>query len=73
MLSRKIILASVASWGLMFGLATDQAVAAMNHEVSTNQFRRVEQSFAIKAAVTITGIGLIGLELWWFLLSKPKS
>jgi plastocyanin domain-containing protein len=26
-----------------------------------------------KVAVTVGGLGLIGLELWWFLLSKPKS
>ncbi|MEA5569021.1 MULTISPECIES: hypothetical protein [unclassified Anabaena] len=75
MLNRKIILASLVTWGLMFSLANNQALAEINHnhEVSTTQFRQIEQSLPIKAAVTIGGLGLIGLELWWFILSKPKS
>ncbi|WP_066382708.1 MULTISPECIES: hypothetical protein [unclassified Anabaena] len=72
MLSRKIILASVASWGLMFGFATDKTVAAINHEVSTTEFRPIQQPLSIKGAVTIGGLGLIGLELWWFLVKKTK-
>ncbi|QYO68580.1 hypothetical protein JVX88_20020 [Leptolyngbya sp. 7M] len=39
----------------------------------TGQFRRIEQPLGNKVAVTLGGLGLIGLELWWFLLSKPKS
>ncbi len=39
----------------------------------TPQFRRIQQPLGNKIAVTVGGVGLIGLELWWFLLSKPKS
>jgi plastocyanin domain-containing protein len=39
----------------------------------TGQFQRIEQPLWSRAAVTGVGMGLIGLELWWFLLSKPKS
>jgi plastocyanin domain-containing protein len=55
------------------------ANAQMIHEMSSpgaqpvGQFRRIEQPLANKVAVTLGGLGLIGLELWWFLLSKPKS
>ncbi|MBF2026972.1 MAG: cupredoxin domain-containing protein [Oscillatoriales cyanobacterium C42_A2020_001] len=38
-----------------------------------NQFQRIEQPPGNKIIVTLSGVGLIGLELWWFLLSKPKS
>nr|MDF0369562.1 cupredoxin domain-containing protein [Nodosilinea sp. TSF1-S3] len=51
--------------------------AQMNHDdmapTSTGQFQRIEQPLWSKVAVTGVGLGLIGLELWWFLLSKPKS
>jgi plastocyanin domain-containing protein len=40
---------------------------------STGQFQRIAQPIGNKIAVTLGGLGLIGLELWWFLLSKPKS
>lgn len=39
----------------------------------TGQFQRLEQPLWAKVAVTSAGLGLIGLELWWFLLSKPNS
>ncbi|TFI54286.1 cupredoxin domain-containing protein [Mastigocladus laminosus UU774] len=74
------IIGSVASLGLVFGIASNKAVAQMSHEQmqpsqtqQTSQFRRMEQPIWAKAAVTAGGLGLIGLELWWFLLSKPKS
>jgi plastocyanin domain-containing protein len=74
------IISSVASLGLVVGIASNKAVAQMSHEhmqpsqtKQTSQFRRIEQPLWAKAAVTAGGLGLIGLELWWFLLSKPKS
>jgi plastocyanin domain-containing protein len=82
----KVILGSIVSLGLVFSVASDKAVAQMNHEMpaterwlrppqasQTTQFRRIEQPFWVKGAVTTVGLGLIGLEIWWFLLSKPKS
>ncbi|ARV59641.1 hypothetical protein BZZ01_14270 [Nostocales cyanobacterium HT-58-2] len=73
------IIGSIASLGLMFGIASNKAVAQMSYEQmqpsqtrQTGQFRRIEQPLWVKGAVTAGGLGLIGLELWWFLLSKPK-
>lgn len=37
----------------------------------TSEFQRIEQPIETKIAITIAGLGLMGLELWWFLLSKP--
>ncbi|MCC5599778.1 cupredoxin domain-containing protein [Nostoc favosum] len=75
----KVILSSIASLGLAFSVASDKVVAQMNHQMpateqsQTTQFRRIEQPLWVKGAVTTAGLGLIGLEIWWFLLSKPKS
>jgi plastocyanin domain-containing protein len=75
----KVIISGIASLGLIFGLVSDRAVAQIPHEMNEMQpteqtgFRRIEQPLANKIAVTLGGLGLIGLELWWFLLSKPRS
>jgi plastocyanin domain-containing protein len=79
MLNNKLILGTIASFGLMLGIASSETVAQMPHEMSRSptpqmsQFRRIEQPLWLKGAVTLGGLSLIGLELWWFLLSKPKS
>jgi plastocyanin domain-containing protein len=44
-----------------------------NTAEQAGQFQAIEQPLINKVAVTIGGLGLIGLELWWFLFSKPKS
>ncbi|NWF60334.1 MAG: cupredoxin domain-containing protein [Fischerella sp.] len=79
MLSNKVIIGSIASLGLVFGIAEGQTMAQMTHEIPTSetsqttQFRRIEQPLWVKGAITAGGLALIGLELWWFLLSKLKS
>ncbi|MEO1068580.1 MAG: cupredoxin domain-containing protein [Cyanobacteria bacterium J06638_6] len=73
------ILSSLASLILLLVLASS-GPAQMTHDgmgngaqEQTGQFQRIEQPLWTKVAVTGVGLGLIGLELWWFLLSKPKS
>jgi plastocyanin domain-containing protein len=39
----------------------------------TSQFQKIEQPLGLKIAVALGGLGLIGAELWWFMLSKTKS
>lgn len=80
MANKTALVGGLASLGLALGIASSQAVAQMFYEQTqhfeteqTGQFRRIEQPLWLKSAVTIGGLGLIGLELWWFLLSKPKS
>jgi len=78
MFSRSQIWGSLAGLGLLFGTASGVVVAQMPHEMPgevarTNQFRRLEQPLGLKVGVTVGGIALIGLELWWFLLSKTKA
>jgi plastocyanin domain-containing protein len=79
MLSKKVIIGSLASLGLLFGIADNRALAQIPHEThnsftsQTNEFQRIQQPLWVRGAVTASGLGLIGLEIWWFLLSKPKS
>ena len=59
---------------LMFTVSAGPAVSMSSEHFSTNpQFRPIEQPLALKAIVTLGGLGLIGLELWWFLWSQPKA
>jgi plastocyanin domain-containing protein len=76
MVNKTAILRSIASLGLVWGIVFSEAVAQMPHEINpeqTGQFRRIEQPLENRIIVTLGGLGLIGLELWWFLFSKPKS
>lgn len=75
MLIKKKIWGSIASLGLLLSLTSGVKAAEMptHMSVQTNQFRRIEQPLSLKVAVTIGGLGLIGIELWWFLLSQAQS
>lgn len=44
----------------------------MQEPSKIKEFRRIEQPFTNHIIVTVGGLGLIGLDIWWFLLSKPK-
>ncbi|WP_246605455.1 hypothetical protein [Sphaerospermopsis torques-reginae] len=35
-------------------------------------FQIIQQPLELKFAVTIAGLGLIGLELWWFIFGKSE-
>lgn len=50
-----------------------QARPSDSHNEQSNDFRKIEQPLPVKVGVTLGGIGLIGLELWWFLFSKSKA
>lgn len=75
MFNKSKIFGSIAGLGFMFGIASNVAIAEMpiHSSEQTNQFRRIQQPLALKIGVTLGGLGLIGLELWWFLLSKNKA
>ncbi len=79
MVNKTALIGSIASLGVLFPIASGEAMAQKSHQthpsatVQTNQFQRIDQPLRNKVAITLGGLGLIGLELWWFLLSKPKS
>jgi len=73
-------LTTLATLTMLLGIASSTP-AQMGHEdgmgeplvEQTSEFQRIDQPLWVKAAVTAGGFGVIGLELWWFLLSKPKT
>jgi plastocyanin domain-containing protein len=75
--NRSTALSVIATALMLLGSTSGEAIAQMSHEemqsIEHRDFQRIEQPLWIKGAVTASGLGLIGLELWWFLLSKPKS
>ena len=78
MIKPSAIWGGIVTLGVLLGTTSGGAVAQMSHEEmqpteQTGEFQRIDQPLWIKGAVTAGGLGLIGLELWWFLLSKPKS
>jgi plastocyanin domain-containing protein len=75
MINRAIV-GSIATLGVLLAVTSGGAVAQVSHEgmqpTEPTQFQRIDQPLWIKGAVTAGGLGLIGLELWWFRFSKPK-
>lgn len=63
---------SITSLGLLLGMTLGVQAAEMQAMVG-NQFRRIEQPLSLKIGVTMVGLALIGIELWWFLFSKTKQ
>lgn len=75
MLHPRQIWGSLAILGIAIGMASGLQAAEMSieHPTSTTQFRSIEQPLGLKVGVTIGGLTLIGLELWWFLFSKANG
>ena len=76
MLTRRTLLNAFVSLGLLLGVSISSAASAQASESvkeQTSQFRRIEQPLPLKVSVTLGGIGLIGLEIWWFQFSKAKA
>ncbi|MFW6357671.1 MAG: hypothetical protein ACOC0N_00430 [Chroococcales cyanobacterium] len=79
-LPKNLIFKSFAQTLLFLSLTTGVAVAElpemempMSSVEEAPEFQKIEQPVGVKVAVTLIGLGLIGLELWWFIYSKPKA
>lgn len=72
-----LILASLGVWvslGPQGAIAQESAHDRhLSMPQSSAQFRRIEQPLWLKGGITAGGVGLIGLELWWFLGHHPKT
>jgi plastocyanin domain-containing protein len=64
---------TLAGFGFLLGAISGAIAAETGTHQSTTQFQRIVQPIENRIAVTLGGLGLIGAELWWFVLSKPKS
>ena len=86
MLKKMTAIGKFASLALLFSIVSNAALSNTADAIATgsserspmsvqpaSQFRQIEQPLVTKAIVTIAGISVIGLELWWFLGSKPQA
>lgn len=79
MFSKKVIFGNLVGLGFLLGISSGVAANQMPMEMphsSTErnvQFRQIEQPLGLKLGVTLGGVALIGLELWWFMFSKNKA
>jgi plastocyanin domain-containing protein len=67
---------TLAFLGFLLSIAVHVAAQTTDrpdHSAAAAAFSRIEQPLSLKMAVTAGGLGLIGLEVWWFLISKPPS
>jgi plastocyanin domain-containing protein len=62
-----------AGFGFLLGAISGVMAAEETARRTTTQFQVIAQPIENKVVVTLGGLGLIGAELWWFLLSRPKS
>lgn len=69
------LISGLVGVGLFLGTiaGTGMATPTEPHSSAQGEFKRIEQPFAVKLGVAAGGLSLIGLELWWFLWSKPKA
>jgi plastocyanin domain-containing protein len=72
-LQKITFLGTLVGFGFLLGAISGVLAAEMNTGQPATQFQPIEQPLQNKIVVTLGGLGLIGAELWWFLLSKPKS
>jgi plastocyanin domain-containing protein len=76
-MKRTIFWATVVGLGFLIGTISGTMAAEspgiIGMSQRSSQFQAIDQPLSNKILVTIGGITLIGLELWWFLVNKPKS
>lgn len=73
---KSLLLTSLLTLGLTITLMPKlAAMESMETPEKTAQphFQSIEQPWELKTLITLGGLTLIGLELWWFLGSKPKD
>jgi plastocyanin domain-containing protein len=66
----RLLLGAIATLALV---GTQAAFAAMGHGESTSSFQTLDQPLSLKIMVTVGGLALIALELWWFLGNHRRS
>jgi plastocyanin domain-containing protein len=80
MTSKQFLASGITALSILLGTMSDRALAQMPSDMHqmppsnpSGEFHYIQQPLWVKGLVTVGGLGLIGLEIWWFLFSKPKS
>ncbi|MGL5943632.1 MAG: hypothetical protein ACRC2S_25350 [Waterburya sp.] len=80
MFSKTKIFSNLVGLGFFLALIINTALAQKDLEMTmpisggehTSQFQKLQQPLALKLAVIVGGVSLIGVELWWFMGNKTK-
>jgi plastocyanin domain-containing protein len=72
-LQKMTFFGTLAGFGFLLGAISGVMAAEMETRQTATRFQLIAQPIENKIGVTLAGLGLIGAELWWFVLSKPKS
>jgi plastocyanin domain-containing protein len=67
---------TLAQLGILLSLMSGAIAADINQDKmqhASHSMQRIDQPIGHKIAVTLSGLGLIGAELWWFLRRKSTS
>ncbi|MFB8788834.1 MAG: cupredoxin domain-containing protein [Potamolinea sp.] len=69
------IFGGIITLSFLLGIPAVMAAAEqpVDSSTPTNQYRQIQQPLSLKIGVTVGGLALIGAEVWWFLLKKPKT
>ncbi|MDJ0702396.1 MAG: cupredoxin domain-containing protein [Leptolyngbyaceae cyanobacterium MO_188.B28] len=76
MLTSRKVLNYVLNLGFLLSIAVSAAAGAQALEPAQGQprpFPPIERPLLLKLGVTLGGLGLIGLELWWFQFRKTEA
>ncbi|NES95858.1 MAG: hypothetical protein F6K32_11600 [Desertifilum sp. SIO1I2] len=72
----KKITQTLLAGGILLGVGGNAIAVAQSphpHTATREEFRYIEQPLPLKVGLTLGGLGLIGLELWWFLGNSSPS
>ncbi|MEB3309375.1 MAG: hypothetical protein VKJ02_04025 [Snowella sp.] len=67
------IFAIFLSLGITINLIPKLSAMETMGKTAQPQFQKIEQPWELKTVITLGGLALVGLELWWFLGSKSKE
>jgi plastocyanin domain-containing protein len=73
MLQKVTFFGTLAGFGFLLGAISGVMATEMETQQTATRFQPIAQPLENRIGVTLGGLGLIGAELWWFVLSKPKS
>lgn len=73
-MNRKYIISTILGLSLAVGGSIAVNAQDAHHtDAAPSAFPRIQQPLGLKVGVTLAGLSLVGLDLWWFLFSKPRS